>query len=322
MDSRREQVWVGLFVIAASAILVVTVFALTGVLASATRTFHTRFHNLAGLEPGATVRYEGGPKVGRVTKVKVDPSDPAWMDMEFSVKNDTPVKTDSHVAILSFSPLGDNHLEVKAGSAGAQRAPDGATLPSDPYIGFNDLTGQLNDLGPQVRQLLTNFNDRVTQLKTTIDRVNDLLNDKNRDNVSASLAQLRGMLAEDRPQIEKALKNVSAASEKIGPLLDQMKGTITQANGTLTKVDGLVDENRADIRASVVRLKSSLDHVNALTEQLQVLLESNDYNIDELLNNLRIVSENLKDFTDSIKTRPSSLINPSVRKDRQPGDKP
>jgi phospholipid/cholesterol/gamma-HCH transport system substrate-binding protein len=322
MDDRREQVFVGLFVIVAAGLLVVTVSALSGAFASAARTFHAKFHNVAGLEPGATVRYEGGPKVGRLEKLTIDPNDPAWMDMAFSVKNDVPVKTDSRVAILSFSPLGDNHLEIRAGSAAAARAPDGATLPADPYIGFNDLTAQINELTPQARQLLANLNDRVTQLKITLDRVNDLLNDKNRENVSASLAQLRGMLAEDRPQIRNALKNVNAATEKLGPLLDKIQKTVDQANGTLSKVEGLVDENREDIRASVVKLRSTLDHVNALTAQLQVMLETNSYNIDELLNNLRIVSDNLKDFTDTIKTRPSTLINPAAPRDRKPGDKP
>jgi phospholipid/cholesterol/gamma-HCH transport system substrate-binding protein len=322
MDERREQVFVGLFVIAAAALLVFTIFALTGVLASATRRYHSRFQNVAGLEPGATVRYEGGNKVGRVENIKIDPNDPSWMDMEFSVKNDIPVKTDSHTAILSFSPLGDNHLEIKAGSAAAQRAPDGALLPSDPYIGFNDLTAQINQMAPEARQLLANLNDRVTQLRTTIDRVNDLLNDRNRENVSVSLAEVRGMLAENRPQIKHALQNVSAASDKISPLLDQMQKTLTQANGTITKVDGMLDENRADIRASVVKLRESLDHVNALTAELQEILDNNEYNIDQLLNNLRIVSENLKSFTNSIKTRPSSLINSKTPPDRKPGAKP
>lgn len=322
MDERREQVFVGLFVIAAAGLLVFTIFALTGVLASATRRYHSRFQNVAGLEPGATVRYEGGNKVGRVENIKIDPKDPSWMDMEFSVKNDVPVKTDSRTAILSFSPLGDNHLEIKAGSAAAPRAPDGALLPSDPYIGFNDLTAQLNQMAPEARQLVTNLNDRVTQLRTTIDRVNDLLNDRNRENVSVSLAEVRGMLAENRPQIKHALQNVSAASDKISPLLDQMQKTLTQANGTITKVDGMLDENRADIRASVVKLRESLDHVNALTAELQEILDNNEYNIDQLLNNLRIVSENLKSFTNSIKTRPSSLINSKTPADRKPGAKP
>lgn len=321
MEERREQVFVGMFVVVAAALLVVTVFALTGAFASATRTFHAKFRNVAGIEPGANVRYEGGPKIGRVEKLKIDPNDPAWMDMEFSVKNDIPVKTDSHVAILSFSPLGDNHVEVKAGSPSAPRAPNGALLPADPYIGFNDLTAQLNDLGPQARQLLGNLNDRVTELKTTVARVNDLLNDKNRQNISATLDQLHGLLAEDRPEIRSALKNVNAASEKIGPLLDQMQKTIAQANGTLNKVDGMITDNRADVRESVVKLKGSLENVSRITTQLQDLLQNNDYNIEELLNNLRIVSDNLKEFTDVIKTRPSALINSRTPPDRKPGGK-
>jgi len=321
MEARREQVFVGLFVIIAAALLLATVFSLTGVLASATRTFNTKFPNAAGLEPGTTVRYAGGPKVGRVEKIQIDPTNFGLVDMTFSVRSDIPVKTDSHVAILSFSPLGDNHLEIKPGSQGAPRAADGAWLPADPYVGFNDLTQQINDLAPQARELLANLNNRVTQLRVTLDRVNDVLNDKNRENISATISELHGMLAENRPQIKSTLNNVNQASAKIGPLLDQIHNTIDQANGTLKKVDSLIGENREDIRASVIKLRESLENVAALSGQLQRMLDNNDYNIEELLNNLRIVSENLKQFTDTIKTRPSSLINPGSSRDRKPGDK-
>jgi phospholipid/cholesterol/gamma-HCH transport system substrate-binding protein len=322
MEARREQVFVGLFVVIAAALLLVTVFTLTGVLASSTRTFHAKFHNAAGLEPGATVRYQGGPKIGRVEKLKIDLSDTSMMDMEFSIKSDIPVKTDSRVAILSFSPLGDNHLELRAGSPNAPRAPDGALLPSDAYVGFNDLTAQINKMAPQAQELLANLNDRVTQLKVTLDRVNDLLNDRNRENVSATLSELHGMLAENRPQVKNTLNNVNAASEKIGPLLDQLHNTIDQASGTLKKVDAMIGENREDVRSSVIKLRESLEHVSSLTGQLQQMLENNDYNIEQLLNNMRIVSENLKEFTDSIKTRPSRLISPGNQKDHKPGEKP
>jgi phospholipid/cholesterol/gamma-HCH transport system substrate-binding protein len=323
MEARREQVFVGLFVIIASALLVTAVFVLTGAFASSPRTFHARFHNAAGLEPGATVRFEGGPKIGRVEKLTIDPADPSLMDMEFSVKDGIPVKTDSRVAILSFSPLGDNHLEVRAGSAKAPNAPAGSFLPADPYVGFNDLTAQINKLAPQAQELLTNLNERVIQLKVTVDRVNDLLNDRNRQNIAASLSDLRGMLAEDRPQLKSTLTNVNAATQKLGPLLDQMHKTLDQANGTLKKVDDLVGDNKDDIRASVVMLKKSLEHVTVITEQIETLLDNNDYNIEELLNNLRIISQNLEEFTDTIKTRPSTLVNPgSPPRDRKPGEKP
>jgi phospholipid/cholesterol/gamma-HCH transport system substrate-binding protein len=321
MEARREQVLVGAFVVVAAALLVFTVFALSGVFASSTRSFHAKFGNIAGLEPGATVRFEGGPKIGRVEKITIDPGGASRMDMEFSVKSDVPVKTDSRVSILSFSPLGDNHLEIRAGSPNAPRAADGAVLPSDPYVGFNDLTAQINNLTPQAQQLLTNLNARVTQLKVTIDRVNNLLDDKNRQNVSATLADLRGMLAENRPQIKNTLNNINAATEKLSPLLDKMQKTIDQADGTLQKADSLLADNKDDIRASVIKLRQSLDNVSSLTAQIQRLLDDNNDNIDELLNNLRIVSENLKQFTDTIKTHPASLINPRNAPERKPGDK-
>ena len=320
MEAKREQVFVGIFVLVAAALLVFTVFALSGVFASSTRSFHAKFRNAAGLEPGATVRFEGGPKVGRVEKITIDPSGTSKMDMEFSVKSDVPVKTDSRVSILSFSPLGDNHLEIRAGSLNAPLAADGAVLPSDPYIGFNDLTAEINNLTPQAQQLLTNLNDRVTQLKVTIDRVNDLLNDRNRQNVSASLADLHGMLAENRPQIKSTLNNINAATKKLSPLLDQLQKTVDQADGTLKKADGLIADNKDDIRASVIKLRQSLDNVSSLTAQIQTLLDDNNLNIDELLNNLRIVSENLRQFTDTIKTRPASLIVPGNAPTRKPGD--
>jgi phospholipid/cholesterol/gamma-HCH transport system substrate-binding protein len=322
MESKREQAFVGLFVIVAAALLIFTVFTLTGAFGGSQNMFHAKFSNVAGLEPGATVRYEGGPKVGRVEKVEIDPKDPTQLDLTFSVKSGVPVKTDSKVTIQSVSPLGDNHLDIRAGSPNASLAHSGALLPSVPYVGFNDLTAELDKLGPQARELIANLNDRVTQLKTTLERVNDLLNDQNRAHVASSLSELNGILSENRPQIKSTMKNVNAASEKIGPLIDQLRKTTDQANETLKHVDSLIGENRDDIRASVVKLRETLTTVSSLTQQLDQILNVNSDNIDEILYNLRQVTENLKEFTETIKTQPSSLIRSGNPHQRKPGDKP
>src|SRR5271165_2513317 len=139
MEEKREQVFVGLFVLVAAVLLVLTVFALTGAFATSPKTFHAKFPNAAGLEPGASVHYAGGPKIGRVEKMQIDPANPALIDMTFSVKSELPVKQDSSVSILSYSPLGDNHLEIKPGSPQAPLATTGALLQAKPYLGFNDL---------------------------------------------------------------------------------------------------------------------------------------------------------------------------------------
>jgi len=322
MEAKRESVFVGLFVVVAAALLLVTVFSLSGAFASSGVRYHAKFHNAAGLDRGTTVRYEGGPKIGRVENVKIDPSDPSMMDMEFSVKGDVPVKTDSRVTILSFSPLGDNHLELKAGSPSAPRAPNGYTLPADQYVGFNELTDQINKVLPQAQELMANLNMRVKELSVTINRVNDLLKDENRANIAGSLNELHGMLKENRPTVKSALNNVNGASAKLSPLLDDLKKTSDQANETLKKVDAMIGENREDVRASVKKLRESLNNVSSITRRLDQTLDVNTETIDELLENLRDVSENLREFTDIIKTNPSTLIHSSSPREHKPGEKP
>jgi phospholipid/cholesterol/gamma-HCH transport system substrate-binding protein len=319
---KRETVWVGLFVIVACVLLVFIVFSLSGLFAGSAKSFHAKFPNAAGLEPGASVHYAGGPKIGRVEKMTIDPNNPGLIDMTFSVKDNIPVKLDSTASIMSYSPLGDNHLEIKPGSAQSALAPNGTYLKTKPYIGFNDLSEEISNLSPQVQQVLSNLNARITQLSTTLDRVNDLLKDDNRQNVSASLAQLRAMLTEDRPLIKHTLTNVDAVSAKIQPLVDQLSKTTEQAQTTIKHLDDILGENRQDLRASIVKLRQSLNNVTVLTQRLNQTLDANSDNIDEILDNLRATTENLKEFTDLIKQRPASILNYTIPRDHKPGAQP
>ena len=319
MESKREQAWVGLFVLAVAAVLIATIFALSGAFSGAATTYRVYFPFAGGLEPGATVRYSGGPKVGRVETLRLDPGDSSRIEITFSVKSGLPVKTDSHVKIMSLSPLGDNHLEIVPGTAKAPLATAGATLPSDPYVDFNALTAKLNDLAPQAQQLLTTLNDRATELKVTVARVNDLINDQNRANLAGALADTRGMLAENRAPIKSTVQNLNAVSQKMEPLLQDLRKTMEQANQALNHVDATIGENRADVRQAVIDLRRSLANVTDLTSRLDKTLDVNSENIDEMLENLRTVTDNLKEFTDTIKTKPYTLIRSSSPPEHKTG---
>jgi phospholipid/cholesterol/gamma-HCH transport system substrate-binding protein len=320
MAGKRDQVFVGLFVIAAAAVLIGMVSAISGVFGRSAKTYHAYFPFAGGLEQGATVRYAGGPKVGRVDKLAIDPKNPAQIDVVFSVDTDLPVKTDSHIKIMSMSPLGDNHLEIFSGSSQAALAPPGSLLQSDPYVDFNALTAQINDLAPQAKQLIQSLNERVTDLKVTVARVNDLLNDRNRENLSATLANTRGMLEENRPEIKSTIQHFNAASQKIEPLLQDFHKTLEQANKSLDEIDQVLGENRADVRAAVIELRKSLTTLTDITGQVNQTLDVNSENIDELLDNFRRVSQNLKEFTDTIKKRPYTLIRATNPPDHKPGE--
>ena len=320
MAEKRDQVFVGLFVLIAAAVLIGMVFAISGAFGRTSKTYHAYFPFAGGLERGATVRYAGGPKVGRVEKLAIDPQNPARIDVVFSVQTDLPVKTDSHVKIMSISPLGDNHLEVLPGGAQTALAPPGFLLPSDTYLDFNVLTAQINDLAPQAKLLIQSLNDRAADLKVTVDRVNELLSAENRANLSATLAGTRGVIEENRPQIKSTIQHLDSVSQKLEPLLQDLHKDSEEADQALTHLDAVLGENSADVRQSVMELRKSLTTLTDITGRLDQTLDVNTENIDELLDNFRRVSQNLKEFTNTIKRRPYTLIRATNPPDHKPGE--
>jgi phospholipid/cholesterol/gamma-HCH transport system substrate-binding protein len=320
MESKSEQTLVGLFVLVCAALLIGTIFAMSGAFGRNTKTYHAYFTFAGWLEPGMTVRYSGGPKVGRVEKVGIDPRNVSRMDITFSVQSDLPVKSDSLVKIMSTTPLGDNHLEIFPGTSQAAEAPNGSLLPSQAYIDLNSLLAQLNELAPQAQQLLVQLSDRAGELKETVARVNALLSAPNRANLSATLANTRGLLEENRPQIKSTLQNLNGGSQKLEPLLDDLRRTSAETNKALNNVDSLIGENRPDLRQAIGQLRRSLTTVTDVTGRLDQTLDVNSESIDELLDNLRQATENLNEFTATIKNRPSSLIRSTNPPEHKPGE--
>src|SRR5882762_10337922 len=294
MNPRSEQALVGLFVLVATAVLVGTVFAISGAFGRSTHTFHSFVTFAGGIESGSGVRYSGGPKIGRVDRVRIDPQNPARIEITFKVQSDLPVK--------------------------AALAPDGSQLTAENYIDFNAITAQINDLGPHATELIATLNDRATELKVTVDRVNDLLSVQNRANLSATLANTRGMLEENRPALHATLQHINSVSEKLEPLLQDFQKTSAEANKAIDHIDSLIGENRADIRQAVAELRRTLANTTDLTSHLNQTLDVNSENIDELLDNFRHVSENLKEFTNTIKSRPYTLIRSSNPREHKPGE--
>jgi phospholipid/cholesterol/gamma-HCH transport system substrate-binding protein len=320
MESKREQALVGLFVLVAAGVLIATIFAMSGTFGRATRTYHVYFAFAGCIEPGMSVHYSGGPKVGRVEKVQIDPRNVSRLDITFSVQSDLPVKTDSFVKIMSTTPLGDNHLEIFPGTPQAADAPNGALLPSQAYVDLNSLLAQINDIAPHAQQLLLELSDRAGELKETVARVNDLLNAPNRANLSATLANTRGLLEENRPQFKSTLQNVNGVSQKLEPLIEELRKATAETNQTLNNVDAILGENRPDLRQAIVELRRSLATVTGVTGRLDQTLDVNAENIDELLDNLRQATENLNEFTATIKNRPSSLIRSTNPPEHKPGE--
>jgi phospholipid/cholesterol/gamma-HCH transport system substrate-binding protein len=278
------------------------------------------FKFAGGLEPGAAVRF-GGMKAGSVQAVRVDPEDSTRIEVDFNVARHIPLKADSVAKIASLSPLGDNYVELTAGTREAAAAAPGSVVRSTESTNFSDLGDMVGKLEPMVQEVLQNLNQRLNELQVTIARANDLLSDQNRSNISAALGNANSMLAEDRPKVSATLSNVQTASARLMPLLDDLKKTMAQANDALGHIDAVLLENRQDLRSSVAELRQTLLTASSVMDQLERTLDYNADNIDQTLENVRVTTQHLKDLTETLKRRPYTLIRADRPRERNPGEK-
>jgi len=320
MNARNEQVWVGLFVLIAAVLLVATVLSLTGTFSRGNIPHRSYFKFAGGIEPGAAVRF-GGMKAGSVQSVRVDPDDSTRIEIDFNVARDIPLKTDSLAKVTSLGPLGDNYIELTTGTRNAARAAPGSIVNSAATFSFNDIGDAVSQLQPMLQQTLQKLGQRLDELQVTVARANDLLNDQNRANVSASLSSVKSMLAEDRPKVSATLSNLQTASARFTPLLDDLKKTMGQANDVLGHLDAVLLENRPDLRASITELRQTLVTASAVMDQLDRTLSYNSDNIDQTLENVRITTQQLKELTENLKHRPYTLIRADNPRERIPGQK-
>ena len=334
MQPMHERTLVGLFVLIAGAMLIGTMVTISGGVGASTVSHRAYFKFAGGVQPGAPVRY-GGLTVGKVTRVRVDPGNSTRIEIDVAVDRDAPIKTDSVAKISTLGPLTDNYIEIATGTQRAPLAPPGSELPSMEAFGLPQLGDAVQGMMPDVHSALEKLNQNLDGLQVTLARANDLLNDRNRanignslDNVSRlvadarpkvndSLNNLNGLLTDARPKVSTSLSNVQGITKdlntRLGPLLDNVKETTARANDTLSHVDATLMEDRPDIHASVVRLHDTL-------AQLNQMLERNSVNIDELLDNIRMSTENLRSLTETLDRAPASLIRGIKVPERKPGE--
>jgi phospholipid/cholesterol/gamma-HCH transport system substrate-binding protein len=290
-----------------------------------------------GVQPGTPVRY-GGLRIGTVRGVRVDPEDSTRIEINIVVDRDAPIKTDSVARLSSLGLLSDYYIEVSTGTPQAARAAPDSVLHSTEATGLANIGDTVDSLVPQIHAALDKLTVNLEGLQTTIShandllndgnranigqalaRANDLLNDRNRSNVAESLNNFSQLLAETRPKVSTGLDNLDKATERLAPLLDDVRKTSARVDQTLANVDSMLAEDRPDLKASLSELRQVLENSKTTIDQLQGIMSQNSGNIFEILENMRASTANLRSLTEMIKSRPASLIRGVSVEDRIPG---
>ncbi len=301
------QAKVGAFVLGCFSILAFTlIYLINAQFNGHTVPYRTYLRYAGGLEPGASVLF-GGISVGKVTAVRPAASDPTKIEILIDVKQNTPVNEKSIAKLGLVSVMSGAALSITTGGNDARRLPPGSTIPSQEAASLDEIAGKMAVVADNANGLITQARGELDGIsgdaRGLLANLNAVTAKPNQRRIQEVLDNVNGMLATERPKIDR--------------LTDQLNALSQHADDTIQNVNGTVSEVREPVRKDLAELQNTLLQAKQLLADMQVLVKANDYKIDDTIENLRTATENLDQLTESVKQRPWSLVRVKQPEDRK-----
>ena len=306
----KTEAKVGLFVLVCAAILLIVVYRVSSVQIRGARvSYRTYLRYAGGLEPGADVLF-GGITVGAVTAVRPDAQDPTRIEILLDVKQGTPLNAKSVAKLGSVTLVTNPVISVSTGSNDAPRLPAGSVIASQETISLDDTERKIDALADSANTLLDAVHTDVTDAQRLIAHLNDITGKPNQQHIANVLANADTIVARTSPKISeisdqvlKLTNNANGVMAKVGPAVDNLNATVSNANETITLLREPGQADLAEVRKTLI--------------DLQAAMRAKDQDLTYTLENVRMITDNLNELTESIKERPWSLVRIRQPKDRK-----
>jgi phospholipid/cholesterol/gamma-HCH transport system substrate-binding protein len=306
----KTEAKVGAFVLVCAAILLVTIYRVsTAQIRGARVSYKTYLRYAGGLEPGADVLF-GGITVGAVTAVRPDAQDPTRIEILMDVKLGTPVNAKCVARLGSVTLVTNPVISISTGANEASRLPPGSVIPPEETISVDDEERKIAALADSAHTLMDAVQTDVKDAQRLIAHLNDITDKPNQQRLASILANTDTMVARTSPKIDqisdqlvKLTNEANGVIAKVGPAVDNVNATVSNANETISSL-------RQPTQADLVEVKKTLT-------ELQAQMQAKDQDITDTLENVRIITGNLNELTESVKERPWSLVRIREPKDRK-----
>jgi phospholipid/cholesterol/gamma-HCH transport system substrate-binding protein len=317
----NTEVKVGIFVIVGLLLLGVTVYYVgSEQWGSHVTAYKTYLRYAGGIGAGSEVLF-GGIAVGRVKTVRAWDKDPTRIEILLDVKVGTPINRKSVASLGAVSLMASPAVSITTGAQDAERLQPGEAIASQETVSIDDMTRKLAGIADSAEALIVQVQGELKEVagpaKVLLANLNDATGPVNRAQIAAILSQVDNVLAKETPKLDQitdqvlqVTRDADAAIGKVGPLLQHTDATVANVNQT-------VEQLRDPIRQDLAQLNTTLEQAKSLIANIQTGVRANDDDIRETLENLRVATENLDQFSDQVKQRPWSLIRIRQPKDRK-----
>ncbi|MBL8556422.1 MAG: MCE family protein [Phenylobacterium sp.] len=255
-----------------------------------------------GLNEGGEVHFNG-IKVGEVTKIALDQTNPRNVIARVRVTEDVPIRTDSFGTLEPQGITGLNYIQISSGTPTKPLLKE-ADKPRCERLGLGrDCIPVIHSQRSAISDLLEGGGTVLTRTIEALDRVNRVLSDQNIKTFSAALSDTQAVTAELRERkalvadLQSAVQRIDTAADEIAKLSASTRGVV-EGDGAraIRNLADAADEARAatkDARAMIARLQgpttefatNGLPQVTAAVIQLQSAAESLERLVNEVQSN-------------------------------------
>jgi ABC-type transporter Mla subunit MlaD len=326
MNTERNALKAGLFIIFSIALIIFTIVGIKGVgrVTSPSEVRTARFKladNVGGLRIGDDVRV-GGLKVGVVKDLEFEPSGPdgaPQITIWFTVPTRIPLKKDATVRIES-TVTGTSNLNIEDLGAGAAMA-SGDTLVGSPSqlsailasVGkmAPEATGLIKDVRgvtvPKVNNALDKTTETVSAFKETGTNATELIKTL-RAKVPVILARarealthVRDIFGESKGDFKGTIANLNAAT---GTMKEKLPGILDKVDSALAKSQTTVES----INTALEDIKKVAANTRDITASGRSIVTGNRGKIDSMIASLKTTGDNLKAASTEIRHSPWRLL--------------
>ena len=249
-----------------------------------------------GLNEGGEVHFNG-IKVGEVTKIALDKTNPANVIARVRVTEDVPIRIDSYATLEPQGITGLNYIQITAGSSTKPLLEDVACK----NVGMGrECIPILHSQRSAISDLLEGGGTVLTSTIEALHRVNQVLSDENIKTFSAALSDAQSVTAELRERkaiiadAQSAIQRIDEATAAIAELSRTTNAVVGGDGKAMVKnlADAAAETKAAatDARSMISRLQgpasdfatNGLPQITAAVIQLQTAAESLERLVNEV----------------------------------------
>ncbi len=267
--------------------------------------------SVAGLSRGSAVQYNGIP-VGRVTDIRVDKDNVAQIQVMVEVdSNLVDIKTDARAYLETNILSGVSTIQIRGGTQGA-----GVLEPAPGHRYPVIKAGQ-----SELEEVKSSLPALVSDLKQASQRLNSLLDDRNRQAIAESLQNLRTLtaaFADHSQDVGAILASASASLLELKSLLHNIDHSYSARGGLKDQVS----QTLKDYDRVATSLSDAARQLQAVIGEsrpgIRDFVQTTLPGVDDFVSQAQRLAENLNQFVVQLQRDPTRLLFGERRRGYQP----